>query len=227
MQVYSDFNAHLIPYFCSRNMVLSNIHSIKINSETEVFLLSYDSFIIEDYLDSLTEKEILKLNSIGHKTRKEEFVATRILRTEIVGKKEIQYSGIGAPYFNDRQFISISHTTEIVGLAISTYKVGFDLEPIRDKAKRLKGKFLHDDEIIALQIESDLEMTTAWSMKESLYKLAGRKKIIFKDELRLVKNEKDWSGIIYNEKESIHTKMKTFHSGNNVLTINSEPIEIK
>jgi 4'-phosphopantetheinyl transferase len=148
-------------------MVLSNIHSIKINSETEVFLLSYDSFIIEDYLDSLTEKEILKLNSIGHKTRKEEFVATRILRTEIVGKKEIQYSGIGAPYFNDRQFISISHTTEIVGLAISTYKVGFDLEPIRDKAKRLKGKFLHDDEIIALQIESDLEMTTAWSMKES------------------------------------------------------------
>jgi 4'-phosphopantetheinyl transferase len=216
MQVYSDFNAHLIPYFCSRNMVLSNIHSIKINSETEVFLLSYDSFIIEDYLDSLTEKEILKLNSIGHKTRKEEFVATRILRTEIAGKKEIQYSEIGAPFFNDREFISISHTTEIVGIAISTYKVGFDLEPIRDKAKKLKSKFLHYD-----------EMSTSWSLKESLYKLAGRKKIIFKDDLRLTKNEKDWSGIIYNENETIHSKMKTFHSGNNVLTINSEPIEVK
>ena len=227
IQVYSNFNAQLIPYFCPTHMVLSNIHSIKINSETEVFLLSYDSFIIEDYLESLTDQEIFKLNSIGHKTRKEEFVATRILRTEIVGKKEIQYSEIGAPFLNDSDFISISHTTEIVGIAISSYKVGFDLEPIRNKAKRLKDKFLHDEEVKALDVESDLEMTTVWSMKESLYKLAGRKKIIFKDELRLIKNEKDWSGIIYNENETIHTQMKTFHSGNNVLTINSEPIEIK
>ena len=208
-------------------MVISNIHSIQINSDTEVFLLSYDSFIIEEYLDSLTEKEIQKLEKISHKTRREEFVATRILRTQVLGKKEILYSEIGAPYFKDNQHISISHTTQIVGIAISSYKVGFDLEPIRDKAKKLSSKFLHAEEMTALDMDSDLEMTTVWSMKESLYKLAGRKKIIFKNELRLTKNEHDWSGVIYNNNETIYTKMKTFHSGNNVLTINSEPIEFK
>lgn len=208
-------------------MDLSNIHRIDINSETSVYLLSYKDYEIRDHLESLTPIEQSKLNLISHRTRQLEFVATRILRTSIFGKKEIIYSPIGAPGLERDSFISISHTTNIVGIAVSNYKVGFDLEPIRDKAKKLRDKFLHDEEKTSLAVEDDLEMTTAWSMKESLYKLAGRKKIIFKDELRLMKKDAHWEGIIYNPNETIHTEMKTFHSGKNVLTINSAPIEIK
>ncbi len=208
-------------------MVLSNIHAIEINSETVIHLLSYNAFEIDNYLDSLTEKEILRLNSIRHISRKMEFVATRILRTEVLGKKEINYSNIGAPSVESSEFISISHTTQMVGLAISNYHIGFDLEPIRDKAVKLQSKFLHEEEHKALNTEDELEMTTVWSMKESLYKLAGRKKIIFKDDLRLIKNDDDWTGTIYNPNETITAQMKTFHSGNNVLTINCAPIEIK
>lgn len=208
-------------------MVLSNIHAIEINSSTTIHLLSYNTFEIENHLDSLTEKEVERLNTIRHNIRKMEFVATRILRTAVLGKKEINYSSIGAPSISSSEFISISHTTQMVGIAVSKYHVGFDLEPIRDKAIKLKSKFLHDEEFNALEVEDELEMTTVWSMKESLYKLAGRKEIIFKDDLRLVKNEEDWTGTIFNPDHTIVAKMKTFHSGNNVLTINHEPIEIK
>jgi phosphopantetheinyl transferase len=208
-------------------MDISNIHRIDINPETTVYLLSYKAYEIRDYLDSLTHNEQNRLKSISHPTRQLEYVATRILRTSIFGKKEVLYSSIGAPSLNEDSFISISHTTNIVGIAVSAYQIGFDLEPIRDKAKKLSDKFLHPEEKKALDPNDDLEMTTVWSMKESLYKLAGRKKIIFKDELRLTKEETHWNGTIFNPNETIHTKMRTFHSGNNVLTINSAPIEIK
>ncbi len=208
-------------------MNISKIHSIKINENTGVFLLSYNDFDPIKYLAYLSENEQTRLHQIKHINRKLEFVATRILRTEVLGLQDISYSKVGAPYLMNEKFISISHTYQMVGIAVSSYQIGFDLEPIRDKAKKLRGKFLHDEEFSALDIEDNLEMTTAWSMKESLYKLAGRKQIIFKTDLRIVKNEIDWSGTIINPTETIFTKMKTFHSGNNVLTINSEPIEIK
>jgi phosphopantetheinyl transferase len=208
-------------------MHLSNIHSIQINSETEVFLLSYNEFDPKIYLTHLTEKEQERLENIKHNTRKMEFVATRILRTEIMGKKEVHYSPIGAPVLDDGKFISISHTYQMVGIAVSSYQIGFDLEPIRDKAKKLTSKFLHKEELAQLDVLNDLEMTTAWSMKECLYKLAGRKEIIFKTDLRIAKKDDFWTGKIINTAETIFVKMKTYHSGNNVLAINSEPIEIK
>ena len=208
-------------------MELSKIHSIEINKAAEIYLLSYGEFDVQNYLKYLTDSERLKLEKLPHPTRKREFVAPRILRTEILGKVDVSYSDVGAPYIGEDKFISISHTTNIVGIALSEYRVGFDLEPIRDKAKKLCTKFLHDDEMNALHTTDDLEMTTAWSMKESLYKLAGRKEIIFKDDLRLKKTDSEWIGTIYNPNETIHARMKTFHSGNNVLTINFAPVEIE
>lgn len=208
-------------------MDISRIHSIKINAETEIFLLSYGTFDVDSFSSHLTESEVKRLKEIQHLNRRLEFTATRILRTEILGKKEILYSKIGAPFLIDGPFLSISHTLQMVGIAVSSYPIGFDLEPIRDKAKKLQSKFLHPEEANSLDILSNLEMTTAWSMKESLYKLAGRKEIIFKTDLRIEKKDGFWDGLIINPNETIRTRMKTYHSGNNVLTINSEPIEIK
>lgn len=208
-------------------MVLSNIHAIEINSDTIIHLLSYAEYDVHAHTDSLTEIEKMRLKTFQHPTRQMEFVATRILRTAIFGKREILYSEIGAPFIADEKWISISHSNQMVGIAVSNYKIGFDLEPIRKKALKLKTKFLHAEESKKLNTDDALEMTIAWSLKESLYKLAGRKKIIFKDELRIEKENDYWRGTIHNPTHKIVAQMKTFHSGNNVLTINASPIEIK
>jgi phosphopantetheinyl transferase len=208
-------------------MDFSNIHQISINSNTTINLLSYKEFIPMDFEKNLLENEIARLKSIQHEVKQREFVATRMLRNSIFGKDEITYDTIGAPHIGAEKYISISHTTNIVGIAVSDFKIGFDLEPIRAKAIKLSSKFLHDEEKEIFDTTSELEMTMTWSAKETLYKLAGRKKIIFKDELRLFKEGENWMGKIYNSNQIIKVPLRVFSSGHNVLTINSAPIEIE
>jgi 4'-phosphopantetheinyl transferase len=208
-------------------MDFSNIHKISINDSTTINLLSYKEFEPNDFITELLPNEVLRLASIQNEIKKREFLATRMLRNSIFGKDEITYDSIGAPHIGAEKFLSISHTIELVGIAVSTYKVGFDLEPIRDKASRLSSKFLHDEENEFFDAADELEMTKVWSAKETLYKLAGRKGMSFKDELRLHKSEENWFGTIHNPKTIIHVPLRVFDSGRNVLTINSAPIEIK
>lgn len=208
-------------------MDFSNIHKISINSKTTINLLSYKDFNPYDFEKDLLPVEVVRLKSIQHEVKQREFVATRMLRNSIFGKDEITYDTIGAPHIGAKKYISISHTTDIVGIAISDYKIGFDLEPIRAKAIKLFPKFLHKDELVEFDTKSELEMTMAWSSKETLYKLAGRKEIIFKDDLRLYKDDEGWFGIIHNPTNTIKVPLRVFSSGHNVLTINSAPIEIE
>jgi 4'-phosphopantetheinyl transferase len=208
-------------------MDFSNIHKIVINPKTAINLLSYKDFNPNHFEKYLLPNEKLRLISIHHETRKREFVATRMLRNSLFGLDEITNDSIGAPHIGAEKYISISHTIDIVGIAISDYKIGFDLEPIRDKAIKLFSKFLHQEEFEIFDTKSEIEMTKIWSAKETLYKLAGRKKIIFKDELRLHKVDENWFGTIYNPDTIIHVPLRVFDSGHNVLTINSAPIEIE
>lgn len=208
-------------------MDFSNIHKIKINDTTEINLLSYKDFVPDNFLTELFPNEIARLKKINSDLKKKEFVATRMLRNSIFGKDEITYDKIGAPHIGAEKYISISHTIDIVGIAVSEYKIGFDLEPIRGKAIKLFPKFLHEEETHIFDTSSELEMTMIWSAKETLYKLAGRKEIIFKDDLRLSKRNEEWFGTIHNPKQIIHVPLRVFSSGHNVLTINSAPIEIE
>ncbi len=208
-------------------MDFSNIHKIKINEATEINLLSYKDFSPTNFENELLLNERVRLNTIQNEIKKREFVATRMLRNSIFGKDEITYDHIGAPHIRARKYISISHTIDIVGIAVSEYKIGFDLEPIRAKAIKLFPKFLNDEELEIFDTKSEIEMTMAWSAKETLYKLAGRKEIIFKDDLTLHKENGNWFGTIYNPTTIIHVPLRVFDSGHNVLTINSAPIEIE
>lgn len=160
----------------------------------------YDNFDIEDHLFQLLPKEVERQNSFSHIKRKREFIATRILRTSLFGKDEIKYTEIGAPYIDGEGFISISHAKNVVGLAFSKdHPVGLDLEQIREKVHKIKHKFLSHNELNNLNTDNTEEMIKVWSAKEALYKLAGRKKIIFAKELMLSKtNAVEWSGTIIN-----------------------------
>ncbi len=191
--------------------------------------MHYKAFIPSDYLDNLTDQERERYFSFTNINRQCEFVATRILRHRLFGFEHIHYDEHGAPYIENEGFISISHAPGVVGIALcKDFKIGLDLEPKRNKAKKLFPKFLSKNEIEELDVESEDEMTTAWSLKEVLYKLAGRKKIIFKTDLLIEKVAPNhWSGTIINPDEKIKVELTTFVRNDLIICVSSDSCKIE
>lgn len=198
----------------------------EIVGETAIYLLPFSDFDPNLYLDHLSSVEIERFFQFKHIKRKQEFVATRLLKHTIFGFSHIQYNTVGAPFIDDAGFISISHGSNLVGISVNQiHATGFDLELIRDKAQRIHSKFLNDSEKSQFDTESLKEMTACWSAKEVLYKLAGRKEIDFKKELLLSKTESTyWKGKIVNPTEQFSTELTIFEKHNHMVTFNSSPL---
>ncbi|MVN77363.1 4'-phosphopantetheinyl transferase superfamily protein [Hymenobacter sp. HMF4947] len=93
--------------------------------------------------------------------------------------------------------VSLSHSGNWVAalLAPPGAAVGVDVELVRDKAQRIARKFLNNPELAAVEqltAPSAVSPTLApelysllWSAKETLFKLANRRGIIFRDNLLL------------------------------------------
>ena len=174
-----------------------------------------------DYLNDLTPLEIERFYTFKHIQRKREFVATRVLRHQIFGFEHIHYDEVGAPYINQEGYISISHTKNLVGLALcKKFKIGFDLERIQNKINNIKHKFLSERELNHFE-NSPLELTKAWSAKETLYKLSGKKGLNFRTNIELEKVTKDnWNGTIKLGSSEKSTKIKIEVINNTVLSLN-------
>jgi phosphopantetheinyl transferase len=136
---------------------------------------------------------------------------------------------VGAPYIEDEGFISISHAKNLVGIAINSfYQIGLDLELIQDKAFTVQSKFLNESEISIFDTSNHHTMTACWSAKETLYKLAGRKKIDFKKDLQLYNKEENlWIGKIIHPETIFSVNLRITEYNNYIITFNSSPIEIE
>jgi phosphopantetheinyl transferase len=192
----------------------------------EVHLLYYERFEMKQHLHNLLPKEQQRTEQFGNDLRKREYIATRVLRTMIFGNEPILYSPIGAPYIEGEGFISISHAQQVVGLAFcKDFPIGLDLEPIRAKVLRVSSKFLSESEKLELDTENVTEMIKVWSGKEALYKLAGRKGIIFAKEL-LLKRKTDmlWSGEINFPDVKKHVELTIDEKNDFVISINASPV---
>lgn len=205
-----DFKTHHIPH-----------------NNTDIHLLEYGDFNPVDYLDKLTPLEIERFHDFKNIKRKREFVATRLLRHDNLGFEHIHYDSNGAPYINDEGYISISHSGKMVGLAINKdHSVGLDLEFPRSNILRIKRKFVSQKEMEIFDTEDPHIVTKIWSAKEALYKLAGRKQILFIEELLLSKDENDiWIGTIINHDHQLCVKLDIFEYQGTFITINSEAVE--
>lgn len=193
----------------------------------DLYLIRYADFDPHAHRSLLSEREQIRLDSFNHIKRQREYVSTRILKHELFGFKPIEYDDHGAPHIRKEGFISISHSSGCSGIAVCDgFRIGLDLEPIATKALRLRDKFLNDQEKAFLEMDNALEMTLAWSCKEAMYKLAGRKKIIFKTDLLLTERVNDrWSGQIVNPESRINVDLTTMVTPDMVITLNTKPCE--
>lgn len=122
----------------------------------------------------------------------------------------------------DNAHISLSHTPPYVVaiLDVKSY-CGIDVEGFREKLIPLSPKFLNSKELVIA--DNDLEkLAVLWGAKEALYKLHGRKSLIFKDNLIISDFQYDngrgkFRGVITLDKEYEEYNMVSWKFGNYVL----------
>ena len=193
-----------------------------------VHFIHYDDFEPSVYFDLLTPEEQERFFSFSSEHRKREFVATRYLRHQLFGFSHIHYDPQGAPFIKDEGYISISHTEGIVGIAFNKdFRIGLDIEMKSEKAQRVRNKFLSEEELILFDNTDRDLITTAWSAKETLYKIAGRNNIDFKTELHLQPiKDAVFKGSISTKGIRSSTEIHTFVEDSYVYTINESALSI-
>jgi phosphopantetheinyl transferase len=94
---------------------------------------------------------------------------------------DLYYDDKGKPHLHDGRHISITHSFEFTAVIVSDKKVGIDIEKQREKIKLIAPKFTPIEEYKALGNGKDLvrKLTIVWGAKESLYKLYGKKGLLF------------------------------------------------
>ncbi len=175
---------------------MSTISIINLNA-VSIYLMEIDFSHFETYKSSLNETEKSRLNSIKHPEKKLEFAASRYLKHDLFGEANIEYDSTGAPEIKDVGFISLSHCSSHVVLATcAEHLIGVDIEEVREKAVHLAPKFMTQDESLFFDSKDQKDMSTLWSLKECLYKLSDRKKLIFKEDILVSKRRDQFVGTI-------------------------------
>jgi phosphopantetheinyl transferase len=118
------------------------------------------------------------------------------LVADVPGSLLLQNDATGRPWLAGATpglTVSLSHSGAWVAAVLARGgRVGVDVEMIRDKAQRLAAKFLASPEWDAAKAAcqatpeaASAHFTLLWSAKETLYKLAAQRGIIFKTQLLL------------------------------------------
>ena len=138
----------------------------------------------------VSDEELDFLSNIHHPIKKNESLAARLVLKYILEKWGIIYPGIWKDEFDKPHLrhltyhISLSHAKDY-GVAIihKTRSVGIDMELIRDKLFRIENKFLSSEELKNTAKNLD-KMTILWAGKEAIYKLYGKKKLTFNQDMQ-------------------------------------------
>ncbi len=127
----------------------------------------FDKYIIKPH-------EKIQFEKINNQSRKTEWICTRLLLSNLTSiNTSIYYNNFGKPELNTGDYkISVSHSKKFVAILLSKNKTpGIDIEQITDRPQKIKHKFLTTNE--QQWCTTNFELTTAWSAKETIYKIFG------------------------------------------------------
>jgi 4'-phosphopantetheinyl transferase len=203
-------------------------YDLKQLTHSNLHFIRYDDFDPDTYQHILTPLELERYFNFSSIYRKKEFVATRFLRHELFGFEHIHYDANGAPHLHHEGYISISHSPGIVGIAVNKdFRIGLDIELKSSKAQRVFTKFLSTQEQLIFDLADQDALTTAWSCKETLYKIAGKRHIDFRTDLALkpIGNGK-FIGSVKMENTWWSTEIHTFVFECFIITLNEKELKL-
>lgn len=133
------------------------------------------------------KEEMEEYGNISYEARKLEWLAARYAQRQLY-QASLTKDSWGKPHLDRGDgYISLAHCT---GYAAAIYSpntsVGIDIEPIHDKVQRIATKFLNEKELAFIDESNITEhYISAWSIKESVYKWYGKKKLSFKQNIQI------------------------------------------
>ncbi len=162
--------------------------TITVNNFTKVLIWK-----IEETIDTLKEGLFLTSNSesrlqaMKSEIHQKGFLSIRQLLKEIgLRDADLHHDEFGKPHLDKGRFISITHSFEFTGIIFShTGVVGIDIEKQRDKILKIAHKFTPIKEYNTLANSEAIirKLTIVWGAKESLYKIYGKKKLRFLENM--------------------------------------------
>jgi phosphopantetheinyl transferase len=144
---------------------------------------------IEESIDELKKGIVLsensktRLDSMKSHLHQKGFLSIRHLLKEInLTDTDINYDEFGKPHLTNGRHISITHSFTFTAIIFSDEApVGIDVEKQREKILKIAHKFTPIEEYKTIANVDALicKLTIVWGAKESLYKIYGKKKLLF------------------------------------------------
>lgn len=135
----------------------------------------------------LSENSQNRLNGMKSEIHQRGFLSVRHLLKEVgYSDADLIYDEHGKPHLKNGSYISITHSFNFSGIIISnTQPVGIDIEKRRDKIVKIAHKFTPIEAYKSIANHNALvsKLTIVWGAKESLYKIYGKKKLLFLDHM--------------------------------------------
>ncbi len=130
-----------------------------------------------------------EIDRVNHMTKRKERLASRACLQALAEEINIKYHGIykdehDKPHLIDnKQHISISHSYPYAAAIIhNQLPVGIDIEKPTEKLIRLAYRFLNKEEMLDAGADPK-KLCIYWTGKEAIYKLNGKKGLIFKRDI--------------------------------------------
>jgi|TARA_B110000858_G_scaffold34632_1_gene38649 phosphopantetheinyl transferase len=131
----------------------------------------------------LSENSTTRLNSMKSQLHQRGFLSIRHLLKEVgYTDADLFYDEFGKPHLKNGKYISITHSFTFSAIIVSDkFHVGIDIEKQREKILKIAHKFTPFEEYKTIANVDALisKLTIVWGAKESLYKIYGKKKLLF------------------------------------------------
>ena len=149
--------------FSIMKLIISNINKI-----------NYECQSISEYINRLTSDDLYRYNNISNPLRKRQFLIGRMLIYENYGYNF--FINKNGKLCTEDKYISLSHSENLVILAISKEKIGVDVENITKKRDFENiGRFLN----FCNDFENDIEFYSQFTAYEADYKAEIDNQTIF------------------------------------------------
>lgn len=144
------------------------------------------------------ENEREDFETINLSSRRLEWLSLRMALHAIFENAKLKATSVYKTKFNKPKLlkrsyhISFSHCHGYAAVILhKKYPVGIDIETHGERAFRIKRKFLNENEMDAFGNSAENALI-AWCLKETLYKIWGRKKLDFREHMHIkVANDED------------------------------------
>ena len=131
----------------------------------------------------LSENSTTRLNSMKSQLHQRGFLSIRQLLKKVgYTDADLIYDEFGKPHLKNGTYISITHSFTFTAIIVSDeLHVGIDIEKQREKILKIAHKFTPFEEYKTIANVDALisKLTIVWGAKESLYKIYGKKKLLF------------------------------------------------